>query len=83
MKGTILFYRDDKGYGFITPDPVDDGIYPADYPDEMKQKNDGVFFHIRKAHLTKEELQPGTRVEFDTRRTDKGLAATYVTKARD
>ena len=50
MKGTIMFYKEEKGYGFITPDKPDPGIYPADYPFVPDGKLENVFFHIKKAH---------------------------------
>lgn len=81
MKGTILFYKEERGFGFIEPD--DDGTFPTDHYQYLDQDPEHAFFHIKNAHLQKEDLKKGTRVEFEPRRNEKGLlAAVNVVRAK-
>lgn len=85
MKGTILFYKEERGFGFITPDQEDEGIFPTDYfsESEQVQKPENAFFHIKNTHMQKEDLRKGVRVEFEPQRNEKGqLAAVNVVKAK-
>ena len=81
MKGKITAYYSDRGFGFIAMDPPATDIYPEDWPFKPSGRPEPVFFHIKNAHLTAEEVKPGTRVEFECFRTEKGLAANQVHKA--
>ena len=67
MKGTIAGKNDEKGFGFITPEGMDDA----------KQNN--VFFHTSALEgVAFEDLQKGDVVEFDTESSEKGPRAVHV-----
>ena len=59
--GTVTWFNDAKGYGFITPD---DG-------------SDEVFFHRTRLapKINFEDLREGEEVEFQSRRGEKGMQA--------
>jgi CspA family cold shock protein len=64
--GKIIFFNEEKGFGFIKPDS------PA--------QKDNIFLHksnIKTVGVT--AMEKDTEVEFDTQETDRGLAAFEVT----
>lgn len=66
MTGTVKWFDDAKGYGFITPE---DG-------------SKDVFVHFSAINGSGfRSLTEGQRVEFETEKTQKGLAAANVTPA--
>ena len=70
MKGKISGKNDEKGFGFITPEGMED----------MKQNN--VFFHSSAlVGVSFDELRLQDVVEFDTEASDKGPRAVNVKKA--
>lgn len=70
MKGTISSTNNEKGFGFITPEGMEDS----------KQNN--VFFHTTALEgVTFEELVKGFAVEFDKEPSEKGDRATHVKRA--
>ncbi|MFA4954952.1 MAG: cold shock domain-containing protein [Patescibacteria group bacterium] len=70
MKGTISGKNDEKGFGFITPEGMEDS------------KENNVFFHTSALEgVTFEELVKGFAVEFDKEASDKGPRATHVKRA--
>ncbi len=71
MKGIIAGKNDEKGFGFITPEGMED----------MKQNN--VFFHTSALMgVSFEELQKGDMVEFETEASEKGPRAVNVTRVQ-
>ena len=58
-KGTVTFFHDRKGYGFIETDDADDG--------------EDVFFHME--DVGGPDLEEGEEVEFDITAGDKGPRA--------
>lgn len=70
MKGTIAGKNEEKGFGFITPEGMED------------KKENNVFFHSSSLEgVTFAELQKGEAVEFETEASDKGPRAAHVTRA--
>jgi CspA family cold shock protein len=65
MKGTVKWFNDSKGYGFIEPSEGDDVF---------------VHFSAIEADGFR-TLAEGEQVEFDIRDSDKGLQATRVIRA--
>lgn len=66
--GKIIFFNEEKGYGFIKPDSSND--------------KENVFLHktnIKTVGVT--ALAEGTEVEYSTQTTDRGLSASEVTVA--
>lgn len=66
LTGTIKFYNEDKGYGFITRD---DG-------------NGDTFLHVRelkKANI--DEVEKGDKLQFEIESTPKGHRAFNVARA--
>lgn len=72
--GTIKFFRQQLGYGFITPDGCD----PSD-------KTQDRFFHFSQLNVEKaknsryKSIPNGTRVSFTPTHGEHGLAAMNVT----
>ena len=68
MKGTIAGKNDEKGFGFITPEGMED------------TKENNVFFHTTALidGLMFEELVKGFVVEFDQEASEKGRRAVNV-----
>lgn len=63
MKGTVKWFNDDKGYGFITPD----------------NGSADVFVHFSAIQSEgRRLLVEGEAVEFETESSDKGLRAVNV-----
>ena len=63
--GKIIFFNEEKGYGFIKPD--------------SSNRKENIFLHktnIKTVGVT--TLAEGTEVEFSTETTDKGLSASEV-----
>lgn len=70
MKGTISGKNDEKGFGFITPEGMED------------TKENNVFFHTSALEgVTFEELAKGFVVEFDKESSDKGPRAAHIKRA--
>lgn len=68
MKGTVKWFNDVKGYGFIAPD----------------QGGDDVFVHfsaIKKEGKGRRSLHEGQYVSFDAVQGDKGIQAANVAPA--
>ncbi|MDP9267287.1 MAG: cold-shock protein [Acidobacteriota bacterium] len=63
MTGSVRWFRDDKGYGFITPDEGGKDIFVH-------------FSHI--VGRGRKTLIDGQRVEYDPQETPRGLQATQV-----
>ncbi len=66
--GKIIFFNEEKGYGFIKPD--------------SSGRKENIFLHktnIKTVGVT--TLAEGTEVEFTSESTDKGLSAREVTVA--
>lgn len=64
--GTVKWFNDDKGYGFITPD---DG-------------GDDLFVHHSNIQMSGfKSLKDGQRVQYEAAQGKKGLEATKVTPA--
>lgn len=64
-EGTVKFFNDDKGWGFITPD----------------QGSEDVFVHYSKIlgnGRGRRSLEPQQRVRFNIDKTERGLQATDV-----
>ncbi len=63
MRGTVKWFNDDKGYGFITP----------------VEKGPDLFVHFSEINMTgRKNLQEGDQVEFTSEQGAKGPAATNV-----
>jgi CspA family cold shock protein len=70
MMGKISGKNDEKGFGFITPDGMED------------KKENNVFFHSSALMgVSFEELAIGNMVSFETEASDKGPRAVNVQKA--
>lgn len=70
MKGTISSKNDEKGFGFITPEGMED------------TKENNVFFHTTSLEgVTFEELEKGFAVEFEKEPSPKGDRAVHVKRA--
>lgn len=70
MRGTIAGKNEEKGFGFITPEGMEN----------MKENN--VFFHTTALEgISFEEIQIGDVVEFDKQDSDKGPRAVGVKRA--
>ena len=70
MKGTIAGKNDEKGFGFITPEGMED------------TKENNVFFHTSALEgVSFEELVIGTVVEFEKEASEKGFRAAHVKRA--
>lgn len=58
--GTVVFYHDEDGYGFLETDEVEDDV----------------FFHISDVDgLTEREPEEGDSFEFEIEQVDRGLQA--------
>ncbi len=70
MKGTIAGKNDEKGFGFITPEGMED------------TKENNVFFHVSGLleGTVFETLEKGAMVEFDKEPSEKGDRAVRVTR---
>jgi CspA family cold shock protein len=62
MKGTVKFFHDGDGYGFI----------------ETEDMDDDVFFHMSELPEEVEELEEGDEVEFEQEEGDRGPKAVNV-----
>lgn len=70
MKGTIAGKNDEKGFGFITPEGMED------------KKENNVFFHNSAlVGVTFAELNKGDMVSFDQEASEKGPRAVNVQRA--
>ena len=70
MKGTIAGKNDEKGFGFITPEGLEN------------KKENNVFFHTTAlAGVAFEDLQVGDVVTFDQEASEKGPRAVNVQRA--
>ncbi len=70
MKGTIAGKNEEKGFGFITPEGMED------------TKENNVFFHTSACEGVRfEELQKGDMVEFEKQDSEKGPRAVGVRRA--
>jgi CspA family cold shock protein len=63
--GTVKFYNEAKGYGFIAPDGSDEDV----------------FVHISAVRKARLELEPGERLRFDVERTPRGVRAVNLVAA--
>ncbi len=63
-QGTVDFFHDRKGYGFIQSDATDEG--------------EDVFFHME--DIGGDDLEEGEEVEFDLEQADKGPRAANLTR---
>ena len=61
-KGTVKFFNEEKGYGFITPD----------------EGGRDLFVHYSAITDTSFKLQQGQRVEYDVKQGTRGPEATNV-----
>jgi CspA family cold shock protein len=61
-RGTVVFFHDQKGYGFIEP--------------EDAEGDDDVFFHMEDVEGA--DLDEGEEVEFEIEESEKGPRATGV-----
>jgi CspA family cold shock protein len=68
LTGTVRFFREDKGYGFIVIDGTRDN-----------DKSKDLFVHSSQV-VEDEPLQPGDRVSFIQDRGNKGPVARAVTR---
>lgn len=67
MKGTIASKNEEKGFGFITPEGMED------------RKENNVFFHTSELDgVSFEELKRGDMVEFEKQPSDRGDRAVGV-----
>jgi CspA family cold shock protein len=62
MQGTVKFFHDGDGYGFIESEEVDDDV----------------FFHVSDLPEDVDEPEEGDELEFDQEEGDRGLKATNV-----
>ena len=62
MKGTVKFFHDGDGYGFIETDEMDDDV----------------FFHLSELPEGVDEVEEGDEVEFDQEEGDRGPKAVNV-----
>jgi cold shock protein len=70
MKGTIAGKNDEKGFGFITPEGMEN------------KKENNVFFHTTAlVNVAFQDLQLGDVVSFDQEASDKGPRAVNVQRA--
>jgi cold shock protein len=70
MKGTIAGKNEEKGFGFITPDGMED------------KKENNVFFHTSSLEgVSFEELSRGMAVTFEQEASEKGPRAVHVQRA--
>ncbi len=63
VQGTVKFFHDRKGYGFIERDDTD-------------EDDDDVFFHME--DVGGADLEEGEEVEFEVEEADKGPRAVNV-----
>ena len=61
-RGTVVFFHDQKGYGFIEPEDADE--------------DDDVFFHME--DVEGPDLEEDEEVEFDVEESEKGPRAVDV-----
>lgn len=61
-EGSVKFYNDDEGYGFIEVDDLDEDV----------------FFHIENTEAEEDELDSGTTVSVKVNQGDRGQKATKV-----
>ncbi len=64
VTGTVKFFHDRKGYGFIERDDTDE------------DEDDDVFFHME--DVGGPDLEEGEEVEFEVEEADKGPRAVNV-----
>lgn len=64
VQGTVDFFHDRKGYGFIESDETDD--------------DEDIFFHME--DVGGEDLEEGDEVEFEIEQADEGPRATNLTR---
>lgn len=70
MLGKIAGMNDEKGFGFITPDGMED------------KKENNVFFHTSSLEgVMFSDLKVGDMVNFEKESSDKGPRAAHVTRA--
>jgi len=62
MKGTVKFFHDGDGYGFI----------------ETEEVEDDVFFHMSELPEGVDEVEEGDEVEFEQEEGDRGPKAVEV-----
>ena len=68
MKGTVIWFNQDMGYGFITPDPNE----------ELKHD---LLIQKQNIKTSNHSLYDGQRVEFEATKTEKGQEAINVHEA--
>lgn len=64
VQGTVDFFHDRKGYGFIESDETDD--------------DEDIFFHME--DVGGEDLEEGDEVEFEIEQADEGPRAKNLTR---
>jgi CspA family cold shock protein len=64
VRGTVAFFHDQKGYGFIEPEDADEDA------------DEDVFFHME--DVEGPDLEEDTEVEFDVEESEEGPRATTV-----
>ena len=65
VKGTVKFFHDRKGYGFVER--------------EGEDEDEDVFFHI--SELSSEtDIEEGTELEFEVEQAEQGPRAVNITK---
>ena len=64
VQGTVDFFHDRKGYGFIESDDTDD--------------DEDIFFHME--DVGGEDLEEGAEVEFEIEQADEGPRAKNLTR---
>ena len=62
MKGTVKFFHDGDGYGFIETEEIDDDV----------------FFHMSELPEGVEEVEEGADIEFEQEEGDRGPKATNL-----